>query len=537
MKNEKNATPLNTEKLRRVVSQARRRLYLRSLLESASSSFLFATCAAVVYVAASVAFGKLAYGPGVIVGITFAIGCAATLASFFTARFERHEAEKAIDRRYSFDDRFLTASELIKRAETGGVNDFERLQLLDCLERVDQVEPGQVVSIKPRGGRARLALLAAAVAALAFVLWKPNADQALAKTPNETSLSVSRELHDNLLAPVRELADADPENAELRALSTRLQELVDEFDANNDDPKKGTSIIAQMEQEIKNTIAACGVEKTEKSLKDLGEAFGAIESTRTLSTALAEGDYGTAADELEKLDFEKMSVRDRQALADRLKAAAEILRSRKDEQTAQLTEQLADELQSGKCASCKDAACKMAGKLRKHLTNKETEKQLNCQLARLGLCKSNCAGACSTCTANCPSNAQQPGGAGQKDSSAQTANGAKAEGDGKRPTSSTGLASDPLSGSDSQMATEKTLTRVSGKEGDEGASSVETVASGSGQAAELRRERDEKEREYVKQIEAALDADSVPIERRRVVRSYFEEIRKSDEPEVNGGEN
>ncbi|MGN1065086.1 MAG: hypothetical protein ACI4QC_06710, partial [Thermoguttaceae bacterium] len=138
-----------------------------------------------------------------------------------------------------------------------------------------------------------------------------------------------------------------------------------------------------MEQEIKNTIAASGVEKTEKSLKDLGEAFGAIESTHTLSTALAEGDYGTAADELEKLDFEKMSVRDRQALADRLKAAAEILRSRKDEQTAQLTEQLADELQSGKCASCKNTACKMAGKLRKHLTNKETEKQLNCQLARL----------------------------------------------------------------------------------------------------------------------------------------------------------
>ena len=66
---------------------------------------------------------------------------------------------------------------------------------------------------------------------------------------------------------------------------------------------------------------------------------------------------------------------------------------------------------------------------------------------------------------------------------------------------------------------------------------METVAAGSGQAAELRRERDEKEREYVKQIEAALDADSVPIERRRVVRSYFEEIRKSDESKVNGGEN
>ena len=39
------------------------------------------------------------------------------------------------------------------------------------------------------------------------------------------------------------------------------------------------------------------------------------------------------------------------------------------------------------------------------------------------------------------------------------------------------------------------------------------------------RERDLDERGYAKQIEAALDADDIPIERRQVARDYFEKLR------------
>ena len=39
------------------------------------------------------------------------------------------------------------------------------------------------------------------------------------------------------------------------------------------------------------------------------------------------------------------------------------------------------------------------------------------------------------------------------------------------------------------------------------------------------RERDLDEREYAKQIEAALDADNIPLERRKVAREYFEKLR------------
>ena len=535
MKQEKLASSLGIDKIVDVVAKVRLRLYCRTLLESACSSFLFAFCAAVVYVAIGSVCEPLRLSPRVVVYLTLAIGCAATIASFLSNKLTRYETEKAIDAKYELDDRFLTAGELLEQTRTREANDFELLQLQDCVERARNVDPRQVVSIKPRQARMRAALLLVSVAALAFVLWRPNAGEVLAKTPNETSLSVSRELRDNVLAPLRELVDSNPNDAELRALSEKLQALVDEFDENNDDPKKGAALVAQMENEIKAVVTNSGVERTDKSLKELGDAFGSIESGRSVANALTEGDYDKAADELEKLDFEKMSLRDRQALADKLKAAAEVIRSRKDEQTAQLTEQLADELQSGKCASCKNTACKMAGSLRKQKCKQDVVKQLNCQLARLGLCKSNCAGACSTCTANCPSKSQQKDANGQKQTGNQKTNG-QATGDGKRPTGSTGLASDPLSGSDSQIDTTKTLTRVSGKEGKEGVSSIETAKANEGQAAVAQRERDEKEREYVKQIEAALDDDNVPFERRRIVRAYFEGIRAESENRTPSGE-
>ncbi|MBQ9875185.1 MAG: hypothetical protein IJM30_12065 [Thermoguttaceae bacterium] len=528
MKNERTDSLSDRDLLRNVVARTRRRLALRALLDSAGTSFLFAICGAVVYVALGVALNRPTGTPRQIVATTLAIGAIATLASFFSTRRDRREAEKALDQSGDFEDRFLTAGELLDQESEREIGTFEALQIRDCSRRAREVDPKRVVSTSPRGARTKLTLIGAAICALAFVLWKPSASDDLAAEPNEVSLDVSRELRDNLLVPIRELADANPDKEELSALSKKLRELVDEFDANLDDPKKGTSLIAQMEEEVKSAIAASGVELSDKSIKDLGGAFSSIESTRAIATALDEGDYDSAADELEKLDFEKMSARDRQALADKLKAAAATLRARKDEQTAQLTEQLADELQSGKCASCKNTACKLAGKLREARRAQDATKQLNCQLARLGLCKSNCAGACSTCAAACPSSSQGAPGE-QKKAQNASAQGKSQKGEAKKPTDSIALASDPLSGEDSETDATKVLTKVSGNEGDEGDSEVETAKASEGGSSRAVRERDERDREFAKRVEEALDADSTPLERRRVVRAYFEEIRESVE--------
>lgn len=534
----KNEFESRVENFQRLTRGVRRRFFYRAALESALVSFLLAALTGIAF-AGVCALSEIATPSPVRFALAvFGIGCVATLLSILLTDFERNAPEKAIDARYSFDDRCLTAGDVLRQTEKREPTPIERLQLEDCFQRVENVRANDVVSIKPKRAKVKTTALLVAVIALMTTVWKPFASQASGGVPNETVAAVLQELHDVVLPAVRELSDASPEDRELKKLSDNLARWTDEIETSSDDPMKATAVVARMEEALKKTIDSYDVEGAERAFKSLGEAFGEIDETTKVGEALAEGDFEKAADELEKLDFKKMSVRDRQALANKLKAAAETIRSRQDEQAAQLTEQLAEELQSGKCASCKNTSCKLAGKLRGHKSNKEKTKQLSCQMARLGLCKSNCAGACATCTQNCSSKGAQNNG---KKTKSGNKSGASASGGASsaRPLgASQSVASDPLGGQDSQLRINKELTQIAGKEGEEGDSTKEIVRSDDAalQDQEAQRVRDEEAREFSKQIEATLDAEEIPLERRRVVRDYFEAIRVDATSQLQSGE-
>ena len=512
------------ESYRRLTRAVRRRILARDLCDAFATNLILTGVVALLFAALTSYLGKFPTTPANFTLATVAIALAATLASVLSSERERFASEKAIDAKYRLKDRCLTASELLERMQTRAATAIEALQLEDCFARVETARAQDVVSLRPQRVKVRAAVIVALALLFVAIVWKPFVDQALASAPNETVLDVTREINENILPEIEKLVAENPENENLQKLNTKLQNLASEIERYNDDPKRGTALVAQMEQEIQKAIAASGIETTDAALKELGAAMTGIETTRNIAQAFANGDYDLAADELEKLDFEKMSARDRQALAEKLKAAAEIIRSRKEEQTAQLTEQLAEELQAGQCASCKNTACKLAGKVRAQKKNKETAKQLDCQLARLGLCKSNCAGACATCEQNCPSSGAS---SGDKQSSGQSGAGQKQSGGGSGAQSleSSSLASDPLAGKDSQLNSTRNLTKVEGRESEEGDSSAERIESSEAVAVAAGRERDLDEREYAKQIEAALDADNIPLERRKVAREYFEKLR------------
>lgn len=517
------------ENFRRLTRDVRRRFFYRAALESALVSFLLAALTGIAFAGVCSLIEIATPNPGAFALAVFGIGCVATLLSLFLTDFERNAPEKAIDARYSFDDRCLTAGDVLRQTEKREPTPIERLQLEDCFQRVENVRANDVVSIKPKRAKVKTAALLVAVIALTATVWEPFASQASGGVPNETVADVLQELRGVVLPAVQELADANPDDKELKKLSDNLARWTDEIETASDDPMKATAVVARMEEALKKTIDSYDVEGAERAFKSLGEAFGEIDETTKVGEALAEGDFEKAADELEKLDFKKMSVRDRQALANKLKAAAETIRSRQDEQAAQLTEQLAEELQSGKCASCKNTSCKLAGKLRGHKSNKEKTKQLSCQMARLGLCKSNCAGACASCTQNCSSKgAQNNGKKAQPGNQNGNKSGASGGASSARPLgASQSVASDPLGGQNTQLRTNKELTQIAGKEAEEGDSTKEIVRSDEAalQDQEAQRVRDEEAREFSKQIEATLDAEEIPLERRRVVRDYFEAIR------------
>lgn len=539
MQKKNNEFESRVENFRRLTREVRRRFIYRAALEAALVSYLLAALTGIAF-AVVCALSEIATpNPGAFALAVFGIGCVATLLSLFLTDFERNAPEKAIDARYSFDDRCLTAGDVLRQTEKREPTPIERLQLEDCFQRVENVRANDVVSIKPKRAKVKTTALLIAVIALTATIWQPFASQASGGVPNETVAAVLQELRGIVLPAVQELVNANPDDKELKKLSDNLARWTDEIETASDDPMKATAVVARMEEALKKTIDSYDVEGAERAFKSLGEAFGEIDETTKVGDALAEGDFEKAADELEKLDFKKMSVRDRQALANKLKAAAETIRSRQDEQAAQLTEQLAEELQSGKCASCKNTSCKLAGKLRGHKSNKEKTKQLSCQMARLGLCKSNCAGACASCTQNCSSKGAQNNGKKAQSGNKSGANASGGASSARPLGASQSVASDPLGGQNTQLRTNKELTQIAGKEAEEGDSTKEIVRSDEAalQDQEAQRVRDEDAREFSKQIEAALDAEEIPLERRRVVRDYFEAIRADEASQAQNGEN
>jgi len=540
MQKKNNEFESRVENFRRLTREVRRRFFYRAALESALVSLLLAALTGIAFAGVCSLIEIATPNPGAFALAVFGIGCVATLLSLFLTDFERNALEKAIDARYSFDDRCLTAGDVLRQTEKREPTPIERLQLEDCFQRVENVRANDVVSIKPKRAKVKTTVLLIAVIALTATIWQPFASQASGGVPNETVAAVLQELRGVVVPAVQELADANPDDKELKKLSDNLARWTDEIETASDDPMKATAVVARMEEALKKTIDSYDVEGAERAFKSLGEAFGEIDETTKVGEALAEGDFEKAADELEKLDFKKMSVRDRQALANKLKAAAETIRSRQDEQAAQLTEQLAEELQSGKCASCKNTSCKLAGKLRGHKSNKEKTKQLSCQMARLGLCKSNCAGACASCTQNCSSKGAQNNGKKAQSGNKSGANASGGASSARPLGASQSVAADPLGGQNTQLRTNKELTQIAGKEGEEGDSTKEIVRSDEAalQDQEAQRVRDEEAREFSKQIEATLDAEEIPLERRRVVRDYFEAIRvDATSQSQNGGTN
>ena len=524
-------------RFRTLTNEVRRRLVLREALDAFMTNLALTLGAAFIFAVVAIRLGRFSVSPWTFLFATLGIAVAATVASLLTMSRDKHAPEKAIDAFYRLEDRCLTASELLKDAETRATSPVEALQLQDCFERVKTAKAKDVVAIRVRRAQSRISILVLLAILFALAVWRPFEADVLANAPNATAFEVATEVRESILPEIERIALENSDNADLQALKTKLQNLSTELTNSTDDPKKGVALVAQMEQEIQNAIAASGIEATDSTLKELGNALSGIDQTQNIARAFAEGGYETAADNLEKLDFEKMSARDRQTLAEKLRAAAAIIRSRKDEQTAQLTEQLADELQAGKCASCKNTACKLADKARAQKKNKESAKQLDCQMARLGLCKSNCAGACGSCAQN-SANQQSGGKNGGQDavksqdanSNAQSAQKGSNHSGAKSLESST--ASDPLSGKDVKLDSERNLTQLTGSENEKGDSQVERLSTtDSTVSIETVRERDDANREYEKQLEAALDDDNIPLERRRIARDYFDALRTSQNTE------
>jgi hypothetical protein len=139
-------------------------------------------------------------------------------------------------------------------------------------------------------------------------------------------------------------------------------------------------------------------------------------------------------------------------------------------------------------------------------------------LAQLGLCKSQCAGACASCSKRGECGSQQSAetgsdhiGSGQSGSLAGSAPGGN-----------------PLNGSETNLDSLREQKEVTGIRG-EGSSEVETELSAEQTETAKKRLNAETYQEFRKQTESVLDSEPIPFGQRQVIRRYFESIRPESE--------
>jgi hypothetical protein len=338
--------------------------------------------------------------------------------------------------------------------------------------------------------------------------------KAEAALPNETVVEILDRLREDLVEPLKGLADDNPDDRQVQDLNDKVRQLMERLEASRSDPKESLAMLAQLENAISQSVEEFNIEAMDASLRDLASALENAAATRNASKAIKDGDYVRAAEELEQVDLETMSQREKNAVGNELYKASDAMERRKQEQLAKLTRKLAEEIKQGDCAGCKNTACQFAGICRKQCSRKGMCDKLNCQLAKLGLCKSQCAGACSSC----PNKGQCSSGQMSEFGQAQT------DQNGFGQMTGSQAAGDPRTGPETNLDGLREKKQISGILG-EGFSEIETEISSEHGDEKSSRSFAKKYREYSKQAESILESEPIPLEQRQVIRRYFESIR------------
>ncbi len=497
-------------RLNTLFAQIRSRLLYQRLINSITTGLLFSEIGGIIFYIFCFLFRDMDVEPVFFFTMILLIGIIGGLVPAIFNDNDTLEAEKRTDRFYSLENRFLTMSELLSRPDRYEVNPIVKLQIEDCLDCLPRIQPKEVVPIQGLPTFISVIGLLFIMTFITFLMIQ-SSPQADAKTPNETVMEIITELENDLHEPLKKMICENPDQENLKELDRQLVQLQKILEESCSDPEKSLSVLSQMEQEIQNVVDSFNMEATDQSFKDIGHALLNCQSTQKAAEALLEEDYETASSELEKIDFDAIKRQDREMLVQKLKNAAETIRQRKQNQLAQLTDQLAEELQEKKCASCKNTSCKLAGKCNSQKSNKELAQKLNCQLTRLGICKTNCAGACASCKNNCTG----------KESTEGTM--AKGSSSGNQPGRTT--ASNPLGGTNDELQSTREQHQISGIQSDEGASVKEVFRTEQHRTEQIKTLSGDIYNTYKKQMESVLKNEDIPIDQRHIIRTYFESIR------------
>jgi hypothetical protein len=467
------------------------------VLESAAMGWLVGSATAVGLALARLAWLDLPLGA--VLGVS-AAGLALGAVVGLLRRRSWSQAAQSVDTRYRLKDRIASALDFSEHPKD---DKLRALTVSDAVEHLAAVKPREVVPLAvPRAAAYALAVLVLAVA-LVLVPRARDAAQASLSDPIDSIVAQAEQLEETMIPELEQLAK-EHQDQKLKELAEEIKKLVEEMKQPGVDVRQALAQLSEMQAAVAEAQAQFNLEAVDASLKQLGQAISPAAALMGAASALQEGKYSEAAEQLEQLDASKLSRKEARTVSNELKKVAKQMADGQQGQLSEATNELAEGLESENPSQCKGGACKLAGLCRSQGLKKSIGQCLACQFAALCECK----GAC-----NNPGNKN----GGNK----------VARSDSPKNTWGTGSSGQPTTNESTRIDATLNREEITGTQG-EGPSDKEVAHSPEGRE-QASREYREKYQQYRRTAEAVLDSEPLPLGHRQTIRKYFESIRPDNE--------
>lgn len=408
-------------------------------------------------------------------------------------------AAAAIDAHYRLKDRAATALAFLRRPNAGDVHE---LQIRDALSHLDRVDPRAVAPLKlPKALPYAAAALLVAVTLLFVPVGSRTARASLAAPLPQVTAEADR-LQEEMIEELEELTK-DPDSKELqelKELTEQLKEMLAEMKEPGVDERLAIAKLSEMQAAIAALQQEFNLEAVDAQMQAVGEAIAAAAALKPSGESMQKGNYDKAAEQLEKVDPSELSNKEARSVQEKLAKLAKALEDGKQGELSDALSEMCEGLNDGKPSQCKSGLCKLAGQCRSQSLRKKIGNCLGCQLAKLGECKSNCAGNCNK-------------------------NGGNKVARTKSPSNNwgTGVSGQPLGDEATRLDGRRNREEITGMAGD-GPSEKEVSHSPEGRQEAARSYR-EAYQKFRKETEAVLESEPLPLGHRQTIRTYFESIR------------
>ncbi len=477
------------ESVRVIVDRVRRRMRRRNSIHAASTGAAVGCFTAAVLAGIGAAVTPIAW-PWlllVVAGTSLAGGMVG-----FCLRVSPARAAGRIDAFYAIKDRAITAMQFESDPEP-----VRQMQVDEARRHLRQVRSEDCVPIEAN----RPALFSAAAMALLTVgivmFDEARRGESVEVRPVALAVDQASLLRDTMLSEIRQLQE-EQDVPEIESLTDRLEELIDEMEAEAIDERDLMAKLSEMEQAVAEARDAMRLEMTDAQLKGLAEALQSSEAMKRAAAAMENERYDEAGEELKAIDPSAMSDKERRAVADDLKKFLSKLPPGQKGELSDAAGEIREGLEKKNDGQCKGGLKKLAGLCKKQGNCKKIGECMACQLNRLAACKGACRG---------------------------NKNGGKGVAKSDSPSNSwgSGESGTPNDGDKTELDSNRQEEPLSGVQG-EGPSESEVIEAPEGEQSAARAYA-QRYQKFRSEAEAVLDSEPLPLGHRDTVRRYFENIR------------